>query len=196
MRPFFSIWIKPPETFKFLGERNLAGKKNYIDYLFALISLSLCLTQIDDFKSTKIYTLLMNAELPDPLRFFLTVAFLLIVGFLSFKYVNPYFIWRLGKIFKGKATLAEIRLVLAYSAIPNLIYLVIALIFLIPALKIGNINLILHQYPITFFVIWLFTTRNLIFGLSYFNKYSYLYAILNIVILGAIFEAISLLIKH
>ena len=186
MRPFFSIWIKPTETFKYLEERRLAGKENYIEYLFALVSLSLFLPNINNISK------LAKSEL---FGFVISIVFAPVVGLFVF-YLISYFVWRIGKILNGKATLAEIQLVVAYSSIPHLIHLVIALIFIIPAIQADNINLILDQHPITFIVISLFTIRNLIFGLSYFNKYTYGYAVLNIVILGTIFEAISLMIKH
>ena len=188
MRPFLSIWTKPLETFKYLNIRGLNGKGININYLFALISLSLPFKNLTD--------AYMHIDPFKTIGFIFSIILLALLSVVSLKYILSYFFWQFGKILNGKATLAEIQLVLAYSAIPNIIHLVIALIFIIPAIQTGNINTILHQHPITFIVIWLFTIRNLIIGLSYFNKYSYGYAVLNIVILGAIFEAISLMIKH
>ena len=188
MKPFFSIWIKPLETFKNLEERRVAGKDNYIEYLFALISLSLYLPQFNDISKF--------AGADKPLGFVVVFTLAPILGLLIYKYVISYILWQLGKMLHGKATLDEIRMVLAYSLIPALIHLVIVAIFIIPAIQSGNLNLILNQHPATFIIILIFILRNLILGLSYFNKFSFGYAVLTITISGVIFETISLLVKH
>jgi len=83
-----------------------------------------------------------------------------------------------------------------YSALPFLIYPVLAFILIIPAAQTGNIELILHPPYIVAFVCWILSIRILIYGLSRFNKYTYGYAILNVLFLGVLFESISLSIKH
>jgi len=188
MKPFLSIWTKPKETFVYLAGKNILDRENYLNYLFLLIPLSVYLPKLND-----IPKLFVGYEV---YGYFVTTVFLTLIGFLTFKYIFSFFIWKIGKLFKGEATYAEIQLVLAYSLIPTLIHLVIAVVFIIPAIQSGNADSILNQHPATFLVIALFTLRNLISGLAYFNKYSYGYAVLNIFILGAIFEAISLLTNH
>jgi hypothetical protein len=188
MNPFLSIWTRPKETFVYLAERSLTDRENYLNYLFFLISLSVYLPKLNDLPK-----LFVGYEV---YGYLVTTVFFTLIGFFANKYILPFFIWKLGQLFKGEAKFAEIQLVLAYSSIPVLIHLIIVFLFIAPAIQTGHVNMILNQHPVTFLVIALFTLRNLIFGLSYFNKYSYVYAVLNIFIVGAMFEAISLLIKH
>ena len=186
MSPFLTIWIKPRETFNCLGERCLAGKENHIEYLFVLGAISMALPMIQGmFNHTDGFILS---------TFMLTITLTPVVGLFFLKYILSYLIWKLGKVFQGKATFAEVQLVMAYSMIPAFLHLVIALIFLIPAILLKDINMVLPQHPVTYFVIWIFTCRILVYGLSRFNHFTYGYAILNFVILTAMIEIIRLLI--
>ncbi len=56
-----------------------------------------------------------------------------------------------------------------------------------------NLDLIFYSHPLTYFVVWILATRNLIYGLSYFNKFSYLYALLTVLIPAGIAELIRLI---
>jgi len=188
MRPLLSIWTKPIETFEYLEERRLAGKENQLGFLIVLISYSMYLARFEEYS---------KPILGSPLTGFV-VSFTIVplLGLICFNFIYPYLIWKISKILNGKATFDEVRIVLIYSFLPILIYPVVAIIFIIPAARSGNLNLILHQPGIIPFVCWIFSIRILIYGLSLFNKYTYGYAVLNILILGVIFESISLLIKH
>ncbi|MBI9056096.1 MAG: YIP1 family protein [Bacteroidales bacterium] len=188
MRPFFSIWIKPKETFKYLAEKEIDDTKINIDYLFAFIALSIALPSLVDI-----------SKLVENFRIFGYIFFTFAIGAIGviiFKFVHSFIIFGISKLLQGKASIYEIRLVLAYSLIPNLIHLIIGLILIIPAIMTENFNLVFYRHPLTLFVVWIFTVRNLIFGLSYFNKFSYGYAVLNLVIPTAIVEAIYLLTKY
>lgn len=186
MNPFITIWIKPGETFNYLGERCLAGKENHIDYLFVLGAISMGFPVIHD--------MFNHADGFILSKFMLAITLTPVVGLLFSKYILSYLIWKLGKVFQGKATFAEVQLVMAYSMIPVFLHLVIAFIFIIPAFLLRDVDMLLLQHPATNFVIGIFICRNLVYGLSRFNHFTYGYAILNFVILTAMFEVIRLLI--
>jgi len=188
MRPFFKIWINPTKAFSFLSEQDEEINDDNITILFALITLSIVLPRFSDinrlFGSYKIIGFVLA---------------LIVIGFLGtifFKFVYSFVFWIIGKIFQGKATMDEIRLVLGYSLIPHLLNLVIGFLMVIPAIITKNFDLIFFQHPITLFIIWILSIRNLVFGLSFFNKFSYGYAILNIFLILGLIEGLGLLIKN
>jgi hypothetical protein len=108
----------------------------------------------------------------------------------------PLTYWGVGKIFKGEATKNQTQLVVAYSLVPYLIYLAIGLILIIPAAITQNLDLIFYSHPVTYFVVWILAARNLIYGLSYFNKFSYLYALLTVLIQTGVAELIRMMIHN
>ncbi len=188
MRPLLSIWTKPTETFEYLAERRLAGKENHLGFLIVLISYSIYLARFEEYSKPISGSALAG--------FIVSFTITPLMGLLCFKFIYPYFVWKTGKIFNGKATFDEIETVLIYSFLPILIYPVLAFIFIIPAYQLDNINLILHPSYIVAFVCWILSIRIVIYGLSLFNRYTYGYAVLNIIIVAVIFESISLLLKH
>lgn len=188
MRPLLSIWTKPTETFEYLSERRLSGKENHLGFLIVLISYSLYLARFEEYSKPIDGSALAG--------FFVSFTIAPVAGLIAFRYIYPFFVWKIGKIFKGKATFDEIQLVLVYSSLPLLIYPVLAFIFIVPYAITNNMNLILHPHGIVAFVCSILSIRIAIYGLSRFNNYTYGYSVLNIFILGAFFEAISLLLKH
>lgn len=188
MRPLLSIWTKPIETFEYLAERRLAEKENHLGFLIVLISYSLYVSRFEEFSKPISGSALLG--------FIVSFAIAPLIGLICFNFIYPFFVWKIGKIFNGKATFDEIQQVLVYSSLPILIYPVLAIIFIIPAALTNNMNLILHPPGIIAFVCWILSSRIVIYGLSRFNKFTYGYAILNIFILGALFEAIRFLIKQ
>jgi hypothetical protein len=96
----------------------------------------------------------------------------------------------------GIATVNQVRLVVVYSMIPCIIYLAIGLILLIPAVITQKFELIFHQHPSTNFVVMIFSVRNLVYGLSYFNKFSYGYGFLTVLIPTVFGELISQLLIY
>jgi len=188
MHPLLTIWTKPKETFEYLAERRLSGKENHLGFLIVLISYSIYLARFEEYSKPLFGSALTG--------FIVSITIAPLLGLICFNYIYPFFALKIGKILNGKASFDEIQLVLVYSFLPSLIYPVLAFIFIIPAAQSDNMNLILHPSLIIPFVCWIFSIRILIYGLSRFNKYTYGYAVLNIVILVIIFESISLLIKH
>lgn len=181
MKPIFSIWIRPRKTFDSLAQR---GDKNNINnnVIFFLVSMSAGFSSAND----------INKIFEGNYYFALVFALILsgIVGLIFINTLITYSIWGISKLFEGKATKNQIRLVLAYSLVPNLIPLIIGLILIVPAIILNNIELITYQNPTTTIIIWIFTIRILLIGLAFFNKYSYGYAILTIIIPSVIFQRI------
>lgn len=124
------------------------------------------------------------------------LIFLGVVGILVVKFLLPLVYWAIGKMLKGKASRAEVQLLVAYSSIPYLIYLAIGIILILPAFITQDIDLVFYRHPFTYYVIWIFAIRNLIFGLSYFNKFSYRFALLNVIIPVFITELVRLIITN
>jgi len=117
-------------------------------------------------------------------------------GLFFYKFILSQIYWAIGKVFQGKATKKETQLVLAYSLVPNLIYLIIGLIMIIPALLTNNLGLINYQHPVTIYVLWIFSFRILIYGLACFNKFSYGYALLTAILPFAILQVIIYSIRY
>jgi hypothetical protein len=181
MKPILSIWIKPLKTFDFLAQREEG--KNHINLIFFLVSMTAGFSSAND-----LYKLFEGNY------FVALIAGLILFGLFGLLFLNTLFTYSIfwfSKLFQGKASKSQIRLVIAYSLIPNLIHLIIGLILIVPATKTNNIELITYQNPITTVVLWIFSIRILLFGLAFFNKYSYGYALLTIIIPAAIFEGIG-----
>jgi hypothetical protein len=124
------------------------------------------------------------------------VVTLALAGIIVIRFLLPLTYWGVGKIFKGEATKNQTQLVVAYSLVPYLIYLAIGLILIIPAAIIQNLDLLFYRHPVTYFVVWILAARNLIYGLSYFNKFSYLYALLTVLIETGVAELIRMMIHN
>jgi len=188
MNPILSIWTKPLETFSYLKQRSVDGKDNNIEYLIAALTTCIAFPALISRMST--------FEIPKMLGVMIAMIILPLMGLFIFKYVFSWFIWKMGNILQGKATLPEVQLVVAYSLVPWIIYIVIILVLAIPALGFGKMNSLLIPGSLTSLVISIFTFRNFIYGLSYFNKYTFGYAVLNILIITALFEVLRALITN
>jgi hypothetical protein len=186
MQPFFSIWISPRKTFEFLSARDDSKNQQTMNILSALITIGFGIPQLDglinQFDNHKIVGLIIGLILFS------------VIGILVIKIVAPLFYWLIGKLLKGQATIKQVQLIVVYSSIPYLIYLAIGLVLLIPALINENLDLVFYRHPFTYYVVWLLAIRNWIYGLSYFNKYTYGYALINILIPVGLFETIRLII--
>jgi hypothetical protein len=188
MRPILLIWIKPRQTFELLAERDATENNKMIRILFFLTSM------VAGFSSAKNFSELFGGNIYVGL--FIALLFSGLLGLFLWNTIFSFIIWGVGKIFQGKATKDKIKLVIAYSLIPNLVHLIIGLILVILAVIMNNTGLINYQNPITLFVLWIFTFRILIIGLAFFNKYSYGYAVLTVLIPGAIIQGLVFGIKY
>lgn len=124
------------------------------------------------------------------------VLFSGLLGILVIRILMALTYWGIGKLFKGKATKRQVQLVVAYSLIPYLIYPVIGLIMIIPALITHNTELVLVRHTFTYLVVYLLSLRNLLYGLAYFNKFSYGYALLTVLIPPGILALIQMVLTN
>ncbi|MEL7587222.1 MAG: YIP1 family protein [Prolixibacteraceae bacterium] len=188
MNPLFSIWLNPAKTFASLATQDQKKTNRMINWLFFVIPMSAAFSGGREIKG------LFEGNYFAGL--FVSMILLGIMGFCFGKYILSLSLWACSKLFQGKATKKEMQLVLAYGLIPNLVYLVIGLILIIPAILLDKLELIGYQHPVTLFVLWIFTLRIIIIGLAHFNKYSYGYAILTIFIPVTIFQGLIFGIRY
>ena len=188
MKPILAIWIKPRQTFQVLEERGEEKNNIMVNSLFFLTSMTTGFSNAIDF----------NKLIGGNYYISLVVA-LIVSGLFGLFLWNTLFSWIIymsSKLFEGKATKEEIKLTLSYSLAPNLVHLAIGLILIIPAIAMNNKELINFHHPIITFGLWIIAFRALLFGLAYFNKYSYGYALLTVLIPAAIIQGLVYGIKY
>jgi fatty acid desaturase len=115
---------------------------------------------------------------------------------LFFKYVYSFIVLKIGKMLQGKASKLQVQVVLAYALVPTLISLLISVVLVAIAIVGKDVAIIGYQNQFTGFIIWIFAMRTFIFGIAQYNKFSYGYALLNLCIIGALFEGFALLLKQ
>jgi len=183
MKTLFTIWTKPIKTLDYLDQKDYDDIDIDLNILFYLGILGFMIPyMINESKAMGDYRLV-----------YLIVGTLIggFVGVLFIKYVYAFIIWIIGRALQGKATIKQIRITLAYMMVPALINLAIALILIIIAIIIKDIELVGYQNPITQYVIAIFSIRTLIFGLAGYNKYSYGYAIINIFLVVGLLQGLK-----
>src|SRR5574344_558038 len=188
MRPLLSIWISPRKTFEYLSTRDESENRELTNILSALIAIGISIPRLREF-----LTLFENHK---TIGIIIGIILSGLIGVLVIKILGALIYWAIGKMLKGQATKNQVQLVVAYSLIPYLIYLVIGLILIVPAIITQNLELVFYRHPFTYYVVWILAIRNLIYGLSYFNKFSYGYALLNILIPVGVTELIRLIITN
>jgi hypothetical protein len=174
MRPIISIWTKTKKTFQFLEERDDENNSSMINVLFFLSAMTVGFPNSFD-----IHRIIGG-------NYYLSLVVSLIVsglvGVTIYSYVFSYIILGVSRLFKGKASIERIRLVFACSLIPNLIILLVGLVMIIPALILDDKSLIGYSHPIANYILWIVTIKIMVVGLAHFNKYSYLFAVLTVLI--------------
>lgn len=188
MRPLLSIWISPRKTFEYLSTRDESENREMTNILSALIAIGISIPRQREF-----LTLFENHK---TIGIIIGVILSGLIGVLVIKILGALIYWVIGKMLKGQATKNQVQLVVAYSLIPYLIYLAIGLILIVPAIITQNLELVFYRHPFTYYVVWILAIRNMIYGLSYFNKFSYGYALLNILIPVGVTEFIRLIITN
>lgn len=194
MRTLLTIWTHPRETFEYLDNKEPVLEFN-VNILFYLGALGMTLPQIPQIISK--YKFLY--DLPVLLGVLLSIIAILFTTFLTaffFKHVHSFMLWIIGKALQGKASKAQVQLVLAYALVPGLINLFISCILIIVALFMNDIDIIGYQNPFTLFIIWIFGIRTLIYGIARFNRFSYGYALMNSIVPVLIIQGILLSIKY
>lgn len=191
LRPILSIWFKPRETFQYLENKEPDDNRFNLTIIYVVLLLGFFPVQFIENNE--------NDSLIETSLFFGLLFYLLItigLGLLILKYIVPGLLWGIGKILQGKADYYETQLLTAYSLTPNFLFIILSVLFLVPAILIGDLSIIIYKNPITYFIVSLFSIRNLVYGLSYFNKFSYGYALLSLFLTASVLHLFSLLLNR
>lgn len=188
MDPLLSIWINPKRTFRDLDTLESQKNKRIVNLMFFLLGVTAGLSS-----AVEIH---LEYELSLAIALILVLPVSGLLGVFTFRTVVTFFFWVLARLFEGKASKDEIRLVLAYSFLPYILYLILGLIMLFIAANNGNLDMVSYRNPVTQIVLWTLSIRIMVYGLAYFNKYSYGYAFLNCLIIILIMEVVNYIIKN
>lgn len=172
MNPYKEIWTKTGETIDYVINHGL--DKRIVNLNFFIAGLVATLMRIEDLV---------------PLGFSLGLVVFLVQVVLSgliIKYILSYVYLLIGRIWKGKASLNQVILILSLALIPEIIYLIFISIGLAAKGEVVEIN---------YLIAWVFSMRILVIGLSKIQNFNYGLAILNIVLPGFIAIVISTLWK-
>jgi hypothetical protein len=180
MNPFYTIWFKPRATFQYLSALNINDSK--IGLLLLAISLSI--------SPTAILNLSKKLEVSGVFGYFFCTLFGVLMSYLLIRHVLSFIYWGFSKILNGNATLNQTRIVVAYSMTPYLIYLLFTFFLLTSAITSGDFEILYFQQPITRYFITIMFLRNIVYGLSAINKFSYGFALLNAMIPVLIIEVL------
>jgi len=195
MKTILTIWTQPGKTFEYLDNNKDPILENNLNILIYLGSLAMVLPQIPQMVLK--YKALNDQSVV--ISIFLALIGCLagaLLGILIFKYIHSFMFWIIGKALQGKASRAQVQLVIAYALIPGLVSLFISCILIIIALFMNDIAIIGYQNPLTLFIIWIFGVRTLIYGIARFNRFSYGYALLNLILTVTLMQGIMLSIKY
>jgi Yip1 domain len=188
MRTIFTIWTKPRKTFEYLDKCDSEDLEWDLNYLFYLGALSILIPRMVD--ETKHFG---NHQIVSLIIISLLSAF---IGALFLKYIYAIAIWIIGRALQGQASRFQIRIVIAYFMVPGLISLILSIVLIVVAIIYKDINIIAYQNWFTQFIIWIFGLRTLIIGIAKFNKFSYGYALINIILFIGLFQGIIFAIKY
>jgi hypothetical protein len=187
MRPLLSIWIKPIKTFEFLEKREENRNSNAVNKLIFFGSMTAGLSNAND--------ITMILKINPYIGLLIAMIFTGLIGLFFFHLIVTPIILLTSKLFQGKAKFKEVRLTIAYSQVPNLVHLIFGLMTIILSLIFGASEIMNYGNNFTFYILWLFSVSIAILGLAYFNKYSYGYALLTLIIPIALFQGIIYLIR-
>ena len=185
MKPILSIWFKPKETFDLLLE-NINKDNNYL-LIFYGIALTIAIPAV----------LVEKSLFELGIIYLISLIFLgSFIGGLMLQYIWVYIFWIFGKILQGKADQKQIRVVLAYSILPFIFKSFIMLLRVI--IKFGTEfsfkDIVLFD-NLTNFILAVLYLRFFVIGLSKVQKFSYGYALINIllpiIILGVLIYIIK-----
>lgn len=188
MKPIISIWINTKKTFQFLETKDNESNSLMITLMFFLSGM------LAGFPNSFDMYLLIGGNYY--LSLFVTLIVFGLVGLAFYNYLFSFVFLGVCRIFKGKAPIDQIRLVYAYSLIPNLIVLLISILMIIPAVVLDDKSLIGYSHPIANIVLWIVTLKIMVIGLAYFNKFSYLFAALTVLIPVGVFWGIVYVLKY
>ena len=188
MKTLITIWTKPGDTFDYLNKMEKDKLGLTLDILFVLSSLSIMAPIIvHDFLKAETFNVYITA---------IVILISGVVGALFFKFIYAFITWAFAKLLQGEATIKQIRIIIAYTLVPQLIDLVIFLALTIIAFVNNDAEIATSQNPLTQIVIWFFEIRIMIIGLSRYNKYTYGSALINVILSAGLYQGIVFGIKY
>lgn len=187
-QPWFSIWVRPKETVRYICETNV---NLYIWYIYALAGFSTTLFYVTRYQIDVWLKLLLSLVLAIP------------VGFIAVAISSCLVYWS-GKLIKGSASYSEIRTAILWSYIPKLVSLVLFFLFasvygfdfvqVLEQNPVGTpVNLWIWSYSIIEGALAIWTLVILLLGISEVQKFSVWMALLNLLIPAIIIIVGSLL---
>lgn len=171
--PYLTIWIKTRATFEhFFNQRT---SNSIFGLPFVIYGFSMGLTMGEDISALFDINPTMEERL---LSYFFAILVSIGLAFLLLGQIQPWMIKVVGKIWNGAATTRQLANVNSLSSIPYCLILLYQLILFAlgkdPSIYAVNL---FFQY-----VLWLFTFRIFLIGLSVVQKFSYGIALLNFLI--------------
>ncbi|MBV5313759.1 MAG: YIP1 family protein [Prolixibacteraceae bacterium] len=94
--------------------------------------------------------------------------------FFPIVYGIGYFYWKICNGFKGTASLIEVRTLLVYSFLPNILGAFLTIPFIIVGMIRNNVEIITHQNPLTNLFLWFLGFRILMVGIAKYNKFNWM----------------------
>jgi len=180
MNRVFKIFYKPASVFEQLNdfyEDDLNTDSNIITSVLGfLLGIYSCYIDFESFKE-------ISSGIGIVLIFILAVIAFNGIFLLFYNYILTYILYWIGKLLNGRGLVAEIRAAIAYSILPGIFGLVLMLIqglnseFLFDA----NTQLIIVRILSVVTIFW--SMIILVVGLKIFNKYGFIKAVINVLVL-------------
>ena len=188
MKQIFNFWLKPGQTID-LMEKEETGKT---EVQINIILFFICL--YGTLQNPKITTEVITKNL-FPVRYLLIIMIALF-GIIIIKYVLSSFFWVFSKLFQGKSTMGQIRLVMTYSLSPLLVLVPFVLIQYIKTQLFPDSTMDGTLSGLFKMVFSIVTFSYLVYGLCKVNKFSCGYGILTIFLADFIIEILKLIIHR
>ncbi len=187
MKQIFNFWLKPSQTLESIQLEDSRKVNQMVNIIFIFIALYLALANpmIGSEATNKL-------EMKNGIGSTIFSAF---SAFLGLKYIYPFFLQLISKLFQGQATVRQIRIAQAYSFSPFLVFLPFTLIWYMLTLNIPNAASEGTYSSALHFIFAIIAFSYLIIGLSRVNRYSYGYGLATLLLFGAMAEILKLLLQ-
>ncbi len=180
MNRVFKILYKPASVFEQLNdfyEDDLNTDSNIITSVLGfLLGIYSCYIDFESFKE-------ISSGIGIVLIFILAVIAFNGIFLLFYNYILTYILYWVGKLLNGRGLVAEIRAAIAYSILPGIFGLVLMLIQGLNSelLFDANTQLIIIRILSVVTIFW--SMIILVIGLKIFNKYGFIKAVINVLVL-------------
>ena len=180
MNRVFKILYKPASVFEQLNdfyEDDLNTDSNIITSVLGfLLGIYSCYIDFESFKE-------ISSGIGIVLIFILAVIAFNGIFLLFYNYILTYILYWIGKLLNGRGLVAEIRAAIAYSILPGIFGLVLMLIQGLNSELLFDANKQLIIVRILSVVTIFWSMIILVVGLKIFNKYGFIKAVVNVLVL-------------